>query len=488
MAQELNPYRLNDELALLGRTLVAQLFVLFKTSLNYSEGHAALDAPVDNVLNVVREILRTKEEASLRVRGGNLYLADLRLKHDAAGFEASRFVMEEMKRHLVGGISFNLAVTADDLRRFVYALREVDGLPSPDNYSEFLRRMQQRMIVNIEVETVHEEGDTVEIGNDRLNLRLNSSKHENGKLKAKVLYGRAIAAMDEVMGNAGAGQTLRLREPKRVVQRMIDLLSSHEAFLVGLTTMRCNDAYTENHAVNVCILSLAMGKRLGLSKFQLCELGVAALFHDIGKVEIPREILEKPGELSADEQLTLEAHPLHGVKKVMKLKGLDAMTSRILTGVFEHHLLADFSGYPRFPYQRLSLLGRIIGIADCYDGLTSARVAGRTPCTPAKALRVMIAGAGKAYDQGLLKLLINCVGIHGIGSLLLLDSHELAVVVENNPDPALWDNPRVRIVADANGREVDGEIVDLALSHPTRLILANLDPRPFNLDVSRYFL
>jgi len=488
MAPETSRYKVNDELAALGRTLVNQLFVLFKTSVNYSEGHAALEAPVANVLKVVREIQRCNEEAALRVRGGHLFLADLRLKQDAAGFEASRFVMEEMKRHLVGGICFGLTVSADDLRRLVYALREVDGVPTPDTYTELLRRLQQRMVVNIEVETMPEELGPVEVDAGKLNLELYRGKLENPKVKAKVLYRKTLAAMDEAMANAAAGQSLRLREPKRVVQRMIDLLASHESALLGLTTMRSDQAYTENHAVNVCILSLVIGRRMGLSKFHLCQLGMAALFHDIGKADVPREILDKPGELSTEEQQELERHPFYGVKKIMKLKGLDLMSSRIITGVFEHHLLADFSGYPRTPYRRLSLLGRIIGIADRYDQLTSARVTGRIAQTPARALRFIIAGAGRAYDSGLLKLLISGVGMHGIGSLLLLDSKELALVVENNPDPELWDSPRVRIIADAKGRALDGEVVDLALARPVRMILANLDPHAFHLDVSRYFL
>ena len=487
MAPETSRYKVNDELALLGKALVGNLFVLFKTSLNYSEGHAALDAPVANVLKVVRDILRTNEEAALRVRGGHLYLADLRLKQDAAGFEAGRFVMQEMKRHLVGGICFDLAVSAEEIRRFVYALREVDGVPNPDTYSEFLRRMQQRMIVNIEVETVPEELGPVEVGAVRLDLKLGCHDAEHAKVRAKLLYRKALAVMEEVMANAAAGQSLRLREPKRVVQRIIDLIVSHESALLGLTTMRSDHAYTENHPVNVCILSLVMGKRLGMSKFHLCELGMAALFHDIGKADLPRELLDKPEDLTREEQQELERHPLYGVRKMMKLKGLDVMTSRIVTGIFEHHLLADFSGYPRTPYRRLSLLGRIISIADRYDTLTSGRVAGRTPQTSTRALRFMIAGAGKAYDSGLLKLFINGVGMHGVGALLLLDSKELAVVVENNPDPSLWDSPRVRIIADAQGREVDGEVVDLARARPARMILANLDPHTFNLEVSQYF-
>ena len=234
---------------------------------------------------------------------------------------------------------------------------------------------------------------------------------------------------------------------------MIDLLPNNEPSLLGLTTIRSSGRNEQNHAVNVCLLSLVMGRRLGMSKFHLCELGMAALFHDIGKTDIPGDILDKPGELTPQELQTLETHPLYGVKKIMKFKGLDVMSSRIITGVFEHHLLADFSGYPRFPYKRLSLFGRIISIADCYDGLTSSPVHGRAPFPPDKAIRFMLTRAGKAYDRGLLKLFVNCVGIYGIGSLLLLDSNELAVVVENNP--SMRENPRIvyptRIVRSACG-------------------------------------
>lgn len=482
MALAMSPYRLSHELSRLGRSLVAQLFVLFKTSLNYSEGHAALDTPVSNTLKIVREIYRRDHEAVLRVKGPHLYLGEMRLKQDAEGFDAFRFVRDEMKRHLVGGISFDRKVTADELRRFAYALREVDGAPSADGYSRLLQRMQRRMIVHIEVETLPDEVETVAISREKLGTL------ENGKLKAKMLYRKGVSAMDDVMIKAAAGQPLRLREAKRVVQRMIDILSSHESSLLGLTTLRSNDRYTQNHSVNVCILSLVMGKRLGMSKFQLSELGMAALFHDIGKVEVPREILDKEVELSPREQHAFEAHPLHGVSKVMKLKGLDVMAARIVTGIFEHHLLSDLSGYPGLAYKRLSLIGRILCIADYYDGLVSSRVSVRTPYSPDKAIRLMVTMAGKAFDRGLLKIFIRCVGVHGIGSLLLLDSKELAVVVENNPDPAHWDSPRVRIIADAKGREVDGEIVDLALVTPPRFILANLNPHPFNLDISRYFL
>jgi HD-GYP domain-containing protein (c-di-GMP phosphodiesterase class II) len=479
MTLEMSSDRLNLEIARFGRILVARLFVLLKTSLNYSEGHAALDAPAANVLKVLQEISRRNEEASLRVKGGHLYLGELRLKSDASGFESGRFVMEEMKRHNIGGVCFSLAVTAGDLSGFAFALREAAAAPSAEPYRKVLGLMQQRMIVNVQVEAVPETVEMVEIDKEKL---------QDGKMKARLLYRKAVSVMDEVMANATQGQPLRLREAKRVVQHMIDLLPGYQSSLLGMATTRCHEAYTQNHAANVCILSLAVGERLRMSKFHLCELGMAALFHDIGKADIPREILDKPEELSPEERQTLEAHPLHGVRKVMKLKGLDAMSSRIITGVFEHHMLADFSGYPQLPYKTLSLFGRIIGIAENYDALTSSRVNGRISYPPDKALRYMLSRAGKAFDLALLKLFINCVGMHGIGSLLLLDSRELAVVVENNPDPARYDSPLVRIISDANGQEVDGGVVDLALCEPPRMICANLDPHHFDLNVRQYFL
>lgn len=478
MALEMDRDRVTYEMARLGKSLIGHLFILLKTSLNYGEGHAAVDLPVANLLKVLREITRRNEEASLRLKGGHLYLGELRLKPDVSNFEAPRFIMEEMRRHMLGRITFAPALSAEELRRFIYSLHEVDSGPAADAYTGVLKGLQQRMVTNIEVEILRDDAAGGGSGSALL---------KEGALKALPLYKRVLNAMDEVAAQVAAGQSLRLRESKRVVQHMVDLLYSHEANLLGLSTMRSYDKSSQHHAANTCILSLVMGKRLGMSKYQLSELGLAALFHDIGNTAIPKEILDKPGELTPQERQMMENHPIYGVKKVMKLKGLDALSSRIINGIFEHHLLADFSGYPRLAYQRLSLFGRIISIADCYDGLTSSRVSGRAAYPPHKALRVMLAQAGKAYDVPLLKLFVTCVGIHAIGSLLLLDSGELAVVVGNSDDPAQWDSPRVRIIADSEGRELEGEVVDLGFPEASRTIVATLDPYLYDLDVSRYF-
>ncbi|HJV36942.1 HD-GYP domain-containing protein [Geomonas sp.] len=479
MAPEDPTYRQNVDMVKLGKALLYQFFVLYKTSFNYQEGHQAIEAPVARVLEALREIHGRREEASLLIRGNHLYLGEYRLKPDPATFEATRFVSGEMRRRRIGRISFSPGVGAEELSRFVYGLREVEESEPNDAYGRVLDRMQQRMVTHVEVEVLGEEVELGEVGRERLT---------DDRLKARLLYQRALAAMEDVSAGTAAGQPLRFRQCKRVVQHMIDILAPHESCLLALTAQRCRERYSQHHAVNVCILSLCVGRRLGFSKFHLCELGMAALFHDLGKAELPRELLDKAGELSPEEQRALEMHPLYGVRRVMQNKGVDAMTSRIVSGIFEHHLMADHSGYPRLPYRSFSLFGRIISIADSYDALTSSRVNSRTALAPDKAIRFMLTRGGSEFDQGLLKLFIGCVGLHGVGSLLLLDTGEVAVVVANNPDPSHWDQPKVRLIADASGREMEGELLDLAKTDPPKTVIATQDPTIYDLDVSRYLI
>ncbi|HEY6873653.1 MAG TPA: HD-GYP domain-containing protein [Geobacteraceae bacterium] len=480
MESDIRPEQLDKEMIRLGKALVTNFFVLIKTAQNYNEGHAATTAPIANVLRIIGEIHGRNEEASLRVKRGYLLLGELRLKPDAAGFDAFMFLMSEMKRYLIGGISFTPQVSAEEIGKFVYIFNEIEPIPAPQTFLKFMERMQQRMVVHVELESLggdeegYEDFDEAELTDNRV--------------RSRKIYYQTVHAVSEVMDNAKMGQTLRLRKSKRVVQTMIDQLLAAETNLIGLTTIRCHDEYTYNHSVNVCILALAIGQRIGLSRPKLCELGMAALFHDIGKSEIPLAILNKPTEFTREEWAVMQKHPLLGVKKLMKLKGLDALSARIVTGAFEHHLNCDFSGYPRLPYKKLSLYGRIISIADCYDGLTSSRVYSRIPHPPDKALRFMLSRAGKAYDPIILKLFINCVGIYPVGALLLLDSQELCVVMENNPDPEKWNAPRVKIIADARGKEKDGELVDLASHGCGRTVVEALDPNLYKFDVSHYFV
>ena len=468
--------QLKYELIRLGKSLVYKLFVLMKTSKNYAEGHSAMTKRAENILATIKEVLAKKEEASLVVKGGYLLLGEQRLKVDVVGFEAFNFIMKMMKERYIGTINFTSLATIDELGKLPYIFNAIEPDSKPETFQKVVDLFESKKVKGVELEIYS--GEEIPAEDDTL---------KDDKARAKKVYSQTLHAASEIMVNIKMGQTLKLRKSKRAIQGMVDQLLMAETNLIGLTTIRCHDEYTYNHSVNVCILSLAIGQRMGLSKPSLCDLGITALFHDIGKSETPIEILNKPSNFTVKEWEIMKRHPVYGVKILMKLKGLDNLNARIVAGAFEHHLNYDLSGYPKVRYKKeLSLFGRIISIADCYDGMTSSRVYARKPHTPDKALRFMMERSGQAYDPVLMKLFINCIGVYPVGSLLLLSSRELAVVMESNHDPTMWNKPKVKIICDSSGNEVESELIDLS-AEEEKSIVKTINPEKYNIDMTRYF-
>ncbi len=198
-----------------------------------------------------------------------------------------------------------------------------------------------------------------------------------------------------------------VRKLKRLAQKMIHVIMEDESILLGLTTIKNYDEYTYNHSVNVSIYSLAIGRRLGFSRETLTELGLTALFHDMGKSKIPIEVLNKPGALDEKEWALMKKHPMVGVETVLNLKQLGEINPRMVIGIFDHHLKYDLSGYPSL-YQKkeMSLFGRILQIVDAYDAMTTPRVYKKTPYTLEQTLAIMQKESGIHFDPILLKIFV----------------------------------------------------------------------------------
>ena len=468
--------RADERLLLLGKRLVRAFFVLAKTSANYAPGHPALDAPCADLLDIVREYARRNEEAHLGFRDDHLFAGEHLLKPDASGFDAFFATMRQMKRCGIGSLVFTSRADAAGVQAWFGLLREVHAAPGEDPCRTLLERMGQAGIAGVEVERPVERV-------------AGPAPPEDGKEQAKAIYAQTLEAISEVMDHVKLGKALRVKRAKRMVQSMIDLLLAAETNLLGLTTIRCHDEYTYNHSVNVGILSVAIGQRAGLARSSLVDLGMAAIFHDIGKACIPLAILNKPAALDKEDWFVMRRHPVFGVRELLKLKGADALTARIMLGSFEHHLAVDGSGYPSVPYPRgVSLTGRIIAIADCYDALTSSRVYRRVAEPPDATLRYILQKSGTLYDPVLAKLFVNAVGVYPVGTLCLLSSRELAVVVRGNADPERWDAPRVKIISTPEGNAADGDVADLAEPRERRRIEQTLDAHALDIDVSRYFI
>ena len=191
------------------------------------------------------------------------------------------------------------------------------------------------------------------------------------------------------------------------------------------------DDYTYGHSVNVAILAMCIGKRIVLSKRSLESLGLCGLLHDLGKIEIPKSILNKPGKLTDEEFDVIKRHSINSVRLIVKIQASRNQKADILLAPFEHHLKYDLSGYPRTDRKEsLSLFGRILAIADVYDAITSPRIYRPTVIPPDRALGLMWNGSGKDFDPILLKVFINMIGFYPLGTLRVLDNRKVGLVCE----------------------------------------------------------
>ena len=284
---------------------------------------------------------------------------------------------------------------------------------------------------------------------------MNEEEEERAKEQAKRTYQRSVAVTKEVINSVRMGRTASVKKVKRAVQAIVDQVLSDETSLVGLTTLRDYDDYTFTHSVNVCIFSIALGRKLGLSKLQLYDLGMAALFHDVGKSRVPLEVLNKQGSLDEEEWRIMQAHPWLGVLTLFGLRGYGEVPYRSMIGTYEHHMKIDLTGYPKSVRPReISIFSKIIAVADGFDAATSRRAYQTTPIQPDSVLKEMMENPKRGYDGILVKAFINLIGVYPVGTMVILDTYELAIVTAANPNPECVHRPMVRIVSDPAGTVV----------------------------------
>ena len=283
------------------------------------------------------------------------------------------------------------------------------------------------------------------------------------KEKAKQTYLHALAAVKEVAQKVSQRSVAGIRKARRLAQTMVDLVLEDETLLLGLSTIRDFDDYTYTHSVNVALLSMSLGRRIGLSQVFLEQLAICGMFHDLGKVEVPKDIINKPDMLDTGEWEHIRRHPLTGVHRVLRLHASSDMKSRVVMGPFGHHLNYDLSGYPRLYFtETLTLFVKILRIADTYDALTADRAYRPRSFSPDEALRMMWEKVGVEYDPILLKTFINMMGLYPVGTVLKLDSGELGLVVDYASESDRTRPQILLLVEDGEGGLKGSETLNLA--------------------------
>lgn len=460
----------DQQILMLGTQLVTQISILIKMSKLHGRTNTALDSPVESALTVIKALAQD-EPISVRLQNDFLFLGQRHLKITAAQMPVFSTVIDTLNQWCIGGVTFSKDVESRDFRELIFQLGMFDAANS--SISTLRASLDQQSVKGIELE-------------ERRVLR--------GKSSAKSRYVNAATAVGTLVQDSREKGTIGFKQAKRAIQSIVDLMMNDEASLLGLTTLRCHDQYTHNHSVNVALLSMALGNRAGYPKIELADLGLAALFHDLGKATIPMEVLNKPGEFTEEEWAMMRNHPTEGALSLAKMRGIANLPGRMASASFEHHMNLDFSGYPKLNVSwKLSMTGRILMIADCYDAMTSSRVYRREPMSPSKVLGFMFGKAGKSFDATLMKLFMTCVGIIPIGSLVLLDSNELAVVLKPTADPAEAEYPYVKVITDTQGSPIDnGREIDLREKDENgeyrNYIIRLIDNTEHKFDTSRYFI
>jgi HD-GYP domain-containing protein (c-di-GMP phosphodiesterase class II) len=285
--------------------------------------------------------------------------------------------------------------------------------------------------------------------------------------KARNTYFHALTSVKDVVQRVSIQGHAGIRKAKRMVQNMVDCLSQDESLFLCLSTIKDYDDYTYSHSVNVAVLSLCLGSRIGFSRTSLEHLGICGLFHDLGKVEVPHEILSKPGHLTEDEWIQMQNHPMSSVRQILKLHASHDLKSKIILAPFEHHIKFDLTGYPHVLFKnKVSLFGRILQIADVYDAITSPRAYRSSYLSPDQAIGFMMKSAGKDFDPVLIKVFAIMMGTYPVGSLLELDTGEMGIVADY-PMESGGHLPRIVLLQkESGGSYKRGEMVDLSEKDP----------------------
>ncbi len=270
--------------------------------------------------------------------------------------------------------------------------------------------------------------------------------------RAKRDYSYVKASIEEVAQKIKVNKSeVGIRKTVRVVQDMATNIIKDDEVYAAISTLRIFDDYIFTHSANVATLSMCIGRRINLSRRTLVSLGICALFHDLGKIDIPNQVLHKKDTLNDSELKMIEEHSLNSARLLLQLKASPDSKARILVPLFEHHLKYDLSGYPHADWKKpLTLFGKIIAIADKYDILTSSRAYRKSLLSPDRALGYMFDRAGKDYDPILIKVFINILGLYPVGTLLRLDTGELALVV-SSPSRDFSKRPLVCILEKKSG-------------------------------------
>jgi HD-GYP domain-containing protein (c-di-GMP phosphodiesterase class II) len=463
----------------------SRFLVAFHLALQSLKSYAIENAQVRKALEGLSKsanaIFESENQLVARVAGELLYVNSAPVRLDVDNFASLGHVLRTLQ---LAGVGIIRVLEPADTQEWKVLIAQILKHSAKEDVAEGISDMRRRLR---------------DLGVDRIIVEPPVDKDVafadaiQRRESAKRTYQRSVSVTKDLFSSARMGRSGQVKEIKHALQNIVDQVLKNEVSLVGLTTLRDYDDYTFIHSVNVCIFSVALGRRLGLTRPQLFDLGLAAMLHDVGMSWVPVEVLDKQDPLTDEEQRQMEAHTWRGALSIFNLRDYGGIPFRAMIAAYEHHIKANLGGYPKsIRPRKLSVFSKIIAVADAYNAALSTR-AHASGKSPDVALGEMWDDPDAGYDPVLVKALINLLGIYPVGTCVILDTFELALVHAANPDSTQLHRPLVRIISNPDGTWMETPpLVDLADKNDEgdyeRTIIKVTDPEKYMVNVADYFV
>jgi HD-GYP domain-containing protein (c-di-GMP phosphodiesterase class II) len=259
--------------------------------------------------------------------------------------------------------------------------------------------------------------------------------------RARSAFGRSEDVLKTLIVDVKAGRVPQVAEVADAVDDMVASMVDNPDALLWVGRLREEDVNTYNQGVKVALYLIALGRQLGFPKRELGLLGMIGMLADVGKIRLPRALLDKPGMLTSAEFGLIKEHVRLGIDA---LSEAGSLPTEVEFGIAQHHERLDGSGYPKgLKGNDISIYGRMSGIADSFAALITPR-AYANPSAPQEALMKLYECAGSSFHEPLVEQFVQAVGVFPVGSLVELSSGEVAIVVAHNRVRRL--EPRVLVL------------------------------------------
>ena len=275
--------------------------------------------------------------------------------------------------------------------------------------------------------------------------------------QAKSAHRQAKSVVKGFLNSLRMGQSFDTSIAKKTVKQCVNNVIANKDAMLWLSLLKNVDEYTAEHSINVALLSIVLGRTEGLAPPDLELVGLCGLLHDMGKSEIPLDILNKEGAFSEHEFEVMKSHTSLGYKILDKKSDVAAIVAEV---AHCHHERLNGKGYPRGIHaDKISYFTRIVAIADAYDAITSQRVYSKAK-TALEAITILMGARGSHFDSGLVESFIGCIGVYPSGSIAELSTGEVGIILPTAEE--FLSTPRIAIVRDNHKEKCKERLIDLS--------------------------